>query len=90
MRRLELVLSCFQSMQTSLLTGIFFMTYLLVFMEASMLTIFLFASKLYVFGVLILGFFFVVSIVAGLKMRKLNKQSKKFREQLDELGVDLK
>lgn len=86
MRRLEMVLKYYNSMQTGLLTGVFFMIYLLVFLEASMITIFLFATKLYLFGILVLGFLFTISIIAGLKMRKFNKEAKKIKKDIEELG----
>ena len=86
MKRDELIFSYFNTLQTSLLNGIFFMVYLLVFLVASFITIMFFAIGLYLFAIAILGFLFTISIIAGMKMRSLNKRANKIRETIRKLG----
>ena len=87
MRRLELFLGYYSNLQISLLTGIFFLIYLFLFMEASLITIFLVAIGLYLFAGLMALFFVIIIVIAGVKMEKFKKEAQKFKGKLMELSI---
>lgn len=85
MRRLEMVLSAYHTMQISLLTGILFLVYGMLFLEGSLMAIFFFGSGLYLFGGIIFAFLFAILLIAGFKMRKINRETKKIKQALKDL-----
>lgn len=86
MNKTELIISYFGTRNLQLQTGIFYMLYVLFFIEASMIFVLLFASGLGLFGIIFFTFIGITLIIGGVQMRKLKMRARKMSEDIKIMG----